>query len=415
MNRVRLLHIVGGSSFGGAAKIILRLAARMKAEGWETDILSTDPVFAEAARQLGIGVIGLDVIRREIRPWWDLRGLMRLYRFLRHERYDVVHTHTSKAGFVGRLAAWLAGVPAILHTVHGFAFHERTPRATRAFYSTLERLASRWCDRIVAVTEFHRRWALELSICAERKIVTIPNGIARPEPCKSPRPAAELRREWKAQPGDLTILTVGRLAPEKGLEHLIEAACILRRIGQGFRVVLAGDGPLRAQLERLAESLRVTDCVNFLGHRDDIADLLAACDLVVLPSLREGLSIALLEAMAAAKPIVATRIGGNMAVVSHPDTALLVPPGDSQALSDAILRCWRDPALRATLGAKAQLLFESRYTEDTMLNSYRQLYLDLAKVKCSTGEARVSESQNIRQLSARVERGRFNLDSLSPK
>jgi glycosyltransferase involved in cell wall biosynthesis len=388
MSQARLLHIVGGSSFGGAAKLILRLAQKMTAEGWQVDILTTDPVFQEAARRQGVGVVALDVIRREIRPWWDLRGMIRLYRFLRRERYMVVHTHTSKAGFVGRLAAWLAGAPVVLHTLHGFAFHERTPRATRTFYSTLERLAARWCDRIIAVTEFHRRWALELGICREENIVAVPNGIAIPQPSGA---AMKVRRGWNVQPGELILLTAGRLAPEKGLEDLIEAAAMLQSAGRPFRVILAGDGPMRAQLEALAENRGAAGRVAFLGYREDVADLLAACDLVVLPSVREGLSIALLEAMAAGKPIVATRIGGNLAVAGQEEMALLVPPGDPKALADAILRYWRDPALRHRLGAKARLIFEDRYTEDRMLNSYREVYLDLMQATCSADTSSASQ------------------------
>jgi len=389
LNQIRLLHVVGDSGFGGASKIILRLAEMAKAEGCEADILTTNRVFQEAARQRGIGVIDLDVIRREIRPLWDLPGLIRLYTFLRQERYTVVHTHTSKAGFVGRLAARLAGVPVILHTIHGFAFHERSPLSTRSFYSALERAASHWCDRIVSVSEFHRHWALELGICGPGKIVAIPNGIARPA-VSSRTSRHHLQRQWGVQPADLVILSTGRLAEEKGLEDLIAAASILRRAGQGFRVVLAGNGPLRARLERLARDLDVTDQVTFLGYREDIPDLLAACDLVVLPSLREGLSIALLEAMAAGKPIVATNIGSNVAVASQADMALVVPPCDPQALAEATLRCGRDPDLRSRLASNARLLFESRYTEDRMLNSYLELYLDLLQAKCDA-RAPVSE------------------------
>ncbi len=381
MNNIRLLHIVGDSSFGGAAKIILRLAETMRSEGWQVDLLTTNTVFQQAAEENGIGTVDLDVIRREIRPLWDLLGLFRLYRFLRRERYTVVHTHTSKAGFVGRLAAWLARVPVILHTTHGFAFHEHSSRAKSVFYSTLERLAAHWCDRVVCVSEFHQRWALELGICGADKIMAIPNGIALPEP-QSGVPAPELRCGWGAHKDDLVILSTGRLAPEKGLEDLLKAASLLRRMGQRFRVVLAGDGPLRAQLENLAQDLGVSDHVTFLGYREDVPDLLAACDLVVLPSLREGLSIALLETMAAGKPIVATAIGSNVSVASDAEMALLVPPCDPQALSEAILRCARDPALRTRLENNARCVFESRYTEDRMLAAYRRAYFGLLRMKC---------------------------------
>ena len=131
---------------------------------------------------------------------------------------------------------------------------------------------------------------------------------------------------------------MARLAADKGLEYLIKAAAILPRTGRRMHIVIAGDGPARHRLERLAVKLGVTDRVRFLGFREDVGDLLAASDLVVLPSLREGLSIALLEAMAAAKPIVATSIGSQREVASHADMALLVPPADARALSEAILR-----------------------------------------------------------------------------
>ena len=378
---IRLLHIVGDSSFGGAAKIILRLAETMRSEGWHVDLLTTNAVFRQTAEENGIGTVDIDVIRREIRPLWDLYGLFHLYRFLRHERYTAVHTHTSKAGFVGRLAAWLARVPVILHTTHGFAFHERSSRAKRVFYSTLERVAAHWCDRVVSVSEFHRRWALELGICGADKIIAIPNGIALEDP-HSRITASELRRGWGAQEDDLVILSTGRLAPEKGLEDLLKAASLLRQMGQRFRVVLAGDGPLRAELERMAKDLGVSEQVTFLGYREDIPDLLAACDLVVLPSLREGLSIALLEAMAAGKPVVATSIGSNVTVASEAEVALLVPPCSPSSLAEAILRCGRDPALRIRLGHNARCVFESRYTEERMLNAYRKEYFGLLRMKC---------------------------------
>jgi glycosyltransferase involved in cell wall biosynthesis len=329
-----------------------------------------------------LGLVDLDVIRREIRPVWDLRGLARLRRFLLGRPYQIVHTHTSKAGFVGRLAARLAGVPVIVHTAHGFAFHEASPAAPRIVYSALERIASHWCDRIVTVSEFHRAWAIELGMSKPQRIVAIPNGIAD---IARTRQAAlgELRREMGAEPDDFVILSMARLAPDKGLEYLIEAASILPHTGRRLQFVIAGDGPHRGHLERLAATLGVSGRVKFLGFREDVADLLAASDLIALPSLREGLSIALLEAMAAARPIVATSIGSQREVAAHAEMAVLVPPADALTLSQSILHLVADPALRERLAANARAVYESRYTEARMLHSYRRLYLDLVRAKCA--------------------------------
>jgi glycosyltransferase involved in cell wall biosynthesis len=383
---VRVLHVVGDSHFGGAAAIIFGVSHVAQAEGWQVDVLSTDPVFQQAARQHGLGLVDLDVIRREIRPVWDVGGLVRLYRFLRTQPYQIVHTHTSKAGFVGRLAARLAGVPVIVHTVHGFAFHEESPVHIRSFYSTLERLASRWCDRIVSVSEFHRTWAIELGICNPRQIVAIPNGIADLAR-KREAGLADLRFEMGAGHGDLVILSIARLAPDKGLEYLIEAAALLPHTGRRIQIVIAGDGPERDRLEQLAGHMGATQRVRFLGFREDVGDLLAASDLVVLPSLREGLSIALLEAMAVGKPIIATSIGSQREVAAHADMARLVRPADARALCEAIVLLAADEALMAQLGRAARAVYESRYTENRMLQSYRQLYFDLLKEKCPAEES----------------------------
>jgi glycosyltransferase involved in cell wall biosynthesis len=372
----RLLHIVGESRFGGAAKIILGLAEMARQVGWQVDVLTTDPLFQEAVRQRGLGLVALDVVRREIRPVWDVAGLIRLRSFLSRHNYDMVHTHTSKGGFVGRLAARLAGVPVVVHTAHGFAFHESTPACVRRFYSTLERIASGWCDRIISVSEFHREWAIQLKICSPLRIVAIPNGI--PE-CRrtASNVRAELRKQLGVSNSELLFLNVSRLVAGKGLEYLLEAVGLLPSNRKHIRFVIAGEGPQRKRLEQLASRLMLKDRLIFTGFRDDVGDLLAACDAVVLPSLREGLSISLLEAMAAGKPIVATSIGSHREVAAHAEVALLVRPADSLRLCEAILRLSGDQNMADRLGRNAQAVYRRFYTEERMLRSYRQLYLDL--------------------------------------
>jgi len=379
-NPVRVLHVVGDSRFGGIAHIILGLGRIAKAEGWQVDVLTTDPTLQQVVQEHGLGVVNLDVVRRRIRPLWDLAGMVRLQNFLRSESYRIVHTHTSKGGFVGRLAAWLAGVPVIVHTAHGFAFHEASPAWVRFFYSQLERIASRWCDRIVSVSEFHRSWALELRMCAPAEILAIPNGISVAGLSDQFTPAG-LRSQLGVEGSDVLILSVGRLAADKGFDYLIGAAASLPRGDRRYRIFIAGEGPHRARLERLTHQLGVADVVTFLGFRRDVNELLAACDLVVLPSLREGLSIAMLEAMAAGKPIIATSIGSHRELAAQADMARLVPPANAKAIADGIQQFTGDPWLMNHVAGRARALFEGQYTEDRMLNSYRQLYFDLLEQK----------------------------------
>jgi lipopolysaccharide/colanic/teichoic acid biosynthesis glycosyltransferase/glycosyltransferase involved in cell wall biosynthesis len=385
---VKVLHIVGESKFGGGSVIIADLAGLAQSLGWTVDVLTTDPVLGGVLAGSGVGVVPLPVIWRNIRPVRDLLGLWKLYRFLKRHRYELVHTHTSKGGFVGRLAARLAGVPAIVHTVHGFAFHEETHPMALRFYTRLERMAARWCDRIITVSETHRRWGLALKIADEKKMVAIPNGIP-PERVAATRSRDDIRQESGAGPREFVILSTGRLAAGKGLEDLIDAAATMRRDStRPFCVWLAGDGPLRSALERRVAALGLSGVVRFLGFRRDVGNLLEASDVVALPSLREGLSIALLEAMAAGKPIAATTIGSNLEVTNVGEAAQLVCPRDAAGLARAIVEIMDDPQMAEQLGSAAKRIYLSRYTQSEMLRAYADQYGQVL-VECA-GIARVA-------------------------
>ena len=376
MNDLSVLHVVGSSRFGGGAQIIFPLAAHARSEGWRVDILVTDPVFQQMIRDsgTGVGIVDLDVIHREIRPLWDVRGLFRLARYLREHPYTVVHTHTSKAGLVGRVAAKLAGVPVVVHTVHGFAFHEASSRAARMFYSAIERAAAHFCDVLVTVSKFHREWALSLGIGAPEKVVAIPNGLP-PDRIQATKTREEMRRELGIAADETVLFSAGRLAPQKGFEYLMRSVVQLRSaLPHPFRVVIAGEGELGEPLKSLCAQLGIEPYVQFLGFRQDIGNLLAAADIVVLPSLWEGLSIALLEAMAAGKPIVTTRIGSNFEVVVDGDTALLVDSKNVDQLTAAIVHCVSDPAMCEAMGRRAAAHFNAEYTYDRMLDQYMNVY-----------------------------------------
>lgn len=374
----RILHVVGDSKYGGGSVIIIRLALAAMEDGFDVDVLATDPVFQDALKAQGIGVVALDCIWRDIRPLRDVFGLWRLRRYLSSHPYDIVHTHTSKAGFVGRAAAWMAKVPAVVHTVHGFAFHEESSRAALRVYSFLERRAANWCHRLVTVSHYHRRWALELGIGDSARIVAIPNGIPATRVAQS-RSSEAVRAELGITPGAKVVMAPGRLAPQKGLEYLLEAFDLLSSRGQRDVVlVVVGDGVLREPLKQTCRELGIDDRVIFTGYREDIGDVVSASDYIVLPSLREGLSIALLEAMAAGKPIVTTSIGSNQEATDNGRVARIVPPKDVVALADSIEYLLQHPDVARGLGQGAKERFEACYTERRMLDAYLSLYHELS-------------------------------------
>ncbi len=357
---------------------LVLLARRL---GWQVDVLATDPDVQNDMRRCGAGIVDLDVIWRETRPFRDLKGLYHLCKFLRGSDYTLAHTHTSKGGFVGRLAARLAGVELIVHTVHGFAFHPESSALALFAYAALERLAAHCCDRIFTVSSFHRTWALSLGIGNPCQVIAIPNGIppARVVPV---RPVEHTRRELGLAPGEFAILSTFRLAKQKGLTDLVEAiAWVTSRTDRAIKCLLAGEGPLKAVLQEQARRLGLQEQVLFLGFRTDVGDLLAVSDMVVLPSLHEGLSISLLEAMAAGKAVVTTTIGSTMEVLRHGETGLLVPTRRPDLLAQAILALAQDHELRTRLGTQARQAYEERYTAERMMKQYAVEYLALCKEK----------------------------------
>jgi glycosyltransferase involved in cell wall biosynthesis len=256
----------------------------------------------------------------------------------------------------------------------------------------LEKIAAHCCDRIITVSHFHRSWAIALGIASESKIVAIPNGIP-PERVRVVVNPTSVRASLGAGPDDYVILSIGRLAPQKGLEDLLRAVPVLdAQLGRRFVVWLVGEGELERRLHAMAGEVGLSGRIRFLGFRNDIGDLLAASDLVALPTLREGLSIALLEAMAAAKPVITTTIGSNREVTGDGASALLVPPGNTAALAAGICRLAGNPDLAARFAHEARRRFLAQYTLDRMLARYAGEYdLLLGKVHRRDGEFVLAE------------------------
>jgi glycosyltransferase involved in cell wall biosynthesis len=368
---MKALQVLGGGAWGGGSVVVLSITRAMIARGDEVWVATLDDETIRHFEAAGAHAVRPPLWLRPISPL-DIVPLVYLWWLCLRRRFDFVATHTSKGGFLGRVAARLAGVPHIVHHVHGFAFHQFTHPAVLRVYAFLERLAGRCSDLLITVGEQHRQTAIELGIKKPEQIRTVLNGIKLDTFEGIDR--AQARRAFGFADTDLIIGSAGRLAPQKGFLYAIRA---MRQVADRFpnaRLVIAGEGPLEAELKAEAERLGVTANVIFLGFRRDVAAFLSAMDVFVHPSLWEGLSISLMEAMAASKTIVASDIWGNREMIRSGENGLLVHPADPDALAAALCSVLADRDAAARMAAAARRMAETDFTKERMVAENLQAY-----------------------------------------
>ena len=317
-----------------------------------------------------------------LHPVRDMLALMNLIFFLKNNRYHIVHTHNSKAGFLGRLAAKFAGVPVIVHTVHGFAFHDQEPIWRQNLFRNLERRASRWCDKMIFISQPLIDWALREGIVTEDKAVKIYSGIELDQfgPVTEDTKNS-IRSKWRIGHEDVVIGVVSKLWEGKGHAILIEAIKELRKEIQDIRLVIVGEGYLYNELRNLVHMLGLSDSVLFTGFQMDVSEIIATFDVAVLPSFFEGMGRVLLEAMAMEKPVVASRVGGIPDLVEHGVNGLLVSPGDVLELSNAIKKIVRDKKLALEMSKKGRKRITEQFSADAMVQSIEKVYNECLNAK----------------------------------
>ena len=329
----------------------------------------------DLARARGVEPVALPALGREISPLDDLVALARLVRLVRERRPDVVHTHMAKAGTVGRVAARICGVPLIVHTYHGHVFHSYFGRAKTRVFLTIERALGLATDRIVVVGDGQRDEIASYGVAPLNKIESIRLGLELSPFLHAEVARGTLRRELGVEPGTQLVGIVARLVPIKAHEDFLHAAVRIRAALPAVRFLIVGDGERRQELEVLAHRLGLGESLTFLGWRHDMAGVYADLDVVALTSLNEGSPVALIEALAAARPVVSTAVGGVPEVVIHGQTGLTVRVSDAPALADAALALLRDPSLAARLGAAGRRHVYPRYDSSRLVNDVRNLYV----------------------------------------
>jgi len=322
----------------------------------------------------------LSSLTREVHPIKDIQALWQLICLFREERPMLVHTHTSKAGVLGRVAAWFARVPVIVHTPHGHVFYGHFGPFQSWLFLQIERVLSTITDRLIALTVAERQDHLDREVGKADRFAVVPSGIDR-ERFRWARAQGKQQPDWFGCPAEaLVVGSVGWLTDIKGHEYLIEAVSKLKQDFPSLHLVIVGSGDRHDALLQQAALAGLGDAVHLLGHRDDIEACLAEMDLFVLPSLNEGMGRALIEAMAAGLPVIASRVGGIPAVISHELTGLLVPPGDAGALETALRRLLERPDWAKQLGVAASESLDSRYGSASMVHTIESIFTEVLSV-----------------------------------
>ncbi len=374
MTKVKILHIQVLPIMSGVQKAMMDILERLDRNRYHITILcNAEGELTAAAARLNIDCLILPELKREINPLFDLFAFIKLIRLIKQNRFLLVHTHSSKSGFIGRLAARAAGAKCVVHTVQGFAFHEYSSRLATFIIGLMERIAGRVTDRIIFVNQFDRTVALKMKLAPAEKMVTIPNGIdlAQFNPDGTEPIPADLVGIEKSNG---IVGMVARLWEQKAPQDFIRSIPVVVKAIPNAKFLVIGDGHLKERLVKLSQELNIRDHVLFLGWRQDVKALLKILDVFVLTSLWEGLSVSILEAMASGKPVVATHIKGNNELVIDGETGFLVPAKNPQQVGERVLTLLMNRTLAQKMGLKGYQRVRENFSIENTVAKINQVY-----------------------------------------
>jgi glycosyltransferase involved in cell wall biosynthesis len=387
---VRVLRVIARLNVGGPALHVTYLTHGLAGRGYETTLVAGDVARGEesmafVAERAGVEVVTLPGLSRELSPVRDALAAWRLGRIIRAVRPDVVHTHTAKAGAVGRAAALLSGRrPVVVHTFHGHVLRGYFGRPGTLVFRAIETVLARFSDRLVAVSPEVRDELVGLGVAPASKFSVIRLGIELELRVSFDGDAAEIRRRHGIAAEKFVVGWFGRMTAVKRTDDLLSMLAGVRERGIDALLLLVGDGDDRPRLEQRAHDLGLARSCLFLGYQQDVAPWYAVCDAVVLTSASEGTPVTIIEALAAGRAVVATNVGGVPDVVDEGETGFLVRPGDTHALAERLELLARDPGRRTEMGREGRERMLSRYAVERLVDDVDGLYRELLDVSSAT-------------------------------
>jgi len=389
------VRVIARLNMGGPALHVAYLTAGLRDRGYDTTLVAGtlargEDSMAFVAEGLGVEVVSIPELGREISPIRDLVATFRLAALIRRERPQILHTHTAKAGTVGRVAALVAGrarPPIVVHTFHGHVLTGYFGRLRSRLFRQLERWLAKHTTVLVAVSPQVRDDLVAMGVAPAEKFAVVRLGIELDQRVGGARDGREETRRYLGIASDrFAVGWVGRMTAVKRTDDVLESFRLLRGRGVEATLCLVGDGPDRPELERRAHELGLMRDTLFLGYQEDVAPLYAAFDALILPSGNEGTPVSVIEALAAGTPVVATRVGGVPDVVRDGEDGYLVDAGAADELAERLERLARDPELRERLGAAGRDRVLPRYAVDRLVDDVDRLYRSL--LSAGGGETR---------------------------
>jgi glycosyltransferase involved in cell wall biosynthesis len=380
MRKINLVYVITKLELGGAQKQLLSLIRHLDKEKLKLFLFTAKNglLMPEALSIDGLTIKRSLWLERSINPLKDFLTLIEIYKFIKKNNIDIVHTHSSKAGILGRWGAKLAKVKIVLHTVHGWSFNDYQSILTRRFFIWLERITALFTDKLIVVSNYDKQRGLVNHIGDQDKYSIIRYGIDYTEFDIQDQ---NIRKELGIDTHDLVVGMISCFKPQKSHRDFIKLASLVNRSLPEVKFLLVGDGVLRSKIERFIHKFNLQGSVILTGWRKDISRILSGLDVFVLTSLWEGLPVSVLEAMAASLPVVVTSTGGVGEIVKEDKNGFCVPICDIQQMSEKLVSLLKDENLRKQMGQNARSSLDFNFKSENMLRNTQDLYENLISEK----------------------------------
>jgi len=376
--KVKIAQVVTRMDWGGAPDIVRILCESLESSYDVKLIIGPSKHLSEKTRlfldKFRDNVFIIPHLKRDINPLWDFLALAKLFLLFKAERFDIVHTHTAKAGFLGRIASWLAGIPTIIYMPHGHVFYGYFGLLMSRVAITVERVVACITDKVMVLTELEKRDLIAFRVTTPDKIEVINSGLEL-ENYRQPVVDVQSKKNELQIEEDISVVgVIARLEPVKGHEYLIEAARMVTEELPRVKFLIVGEGSLRNDLESQCKELSVQDKFIFAGWQEDVCSILSTLDILVLPSVNEAVGRILIEAGACGVPVVATNVGGIPEIVRDNVTGVLVAPRSPEDLARAIIDLLNSADKRQQMSIAAEQWIDDRFSAHRMVEEVSNSY-----------------------------------------